>query len=64
MKPKNIGKKDDFECFDSVSATDCTGLISSAPENDYEYESYFDVMTFSPKDFHSADNARTPVTSK
>lgn len=52
MKEENV-----FEEFDAVSATDCTGLISSAPQNEYEYNSYFDVMTFSPTDFHTAENS-------
>lgn len=57
MKPQ----EEDFECFDSVSVTDCTGLMPRAPENDYEYESYFDVMTFSPKDFNSEENSKRNI---
>ncbi len=55
-------KYDEFECFDSISVNDCTGLIARAPENDYEYESYFDVMTFSPEDFHSEKNGRRHIS--
>ena len=50
-------KDKEFEAFESVSATECTGLMSRAPEDKFEYESYFDVMTFSPKDFHSEVNS-------
>ncbi len=52
MKPDDKS----LEAFEAASATDCTGLMARAPENEYEYESYMDVMTFSPKDFHSGVN--------
>lgn len=55
---------DGLEAFDSISATECTGLMSRAPENDYEYDSYFDVMTFSPKDFKSEENSERRPLSK
>lgn len=32
----------------SASVTDCTGLIPSAPQNDYELESYESVYPFRP----------------
>lgn len=32
----------------SASMTDCTGLIPSAPQSDYELESYEDVYPFRP----------------
>ena len=54
-------KPDSFECFDSASATECTGLFSRAPENHYEYDSYFDVMTFSPKDYETAPGEFQPA---
>lgn len=48
----------EFEEFNSASATECTGLMARAPENDFEYDSYFDVMTFSPADYKSEENSR------
>lgn len=48
----------EFEDFKSASVTDCTGLIARAPENDYEYDSYFDIMNFSPSDYKSEENSR------
>lgn len=62
MKPKN--KTSGLEEFESASATECTGLMSRPPENEYERESYFDVMTFSPKDFKSEENSEKPVKAE
>ena len=59
MEPKD--KDREFEEFESVSATECTGLMSRPPENEFERESYFDVMTFSPKDFKSEVNSEKPA---
>lgn len=56
MKTKEA--ETEFPDFESVSSTECTGLFARAPQNDYEYDSYFDVMTFSPKDFKSEENSR------
>ena len=50
--------KVEFEEFDAASATECTGLFARAPENKYEYDSYFDIMTFSPSDFKSDENSK------
>ncbi len=50
MKNKPIGIKDETEYFDkdfkACSATDCTGLIYAAPEDDSEIESYKDVYNY------------------
>lgn len=56
MKSNEI--ETEFPDFESASATECTGLFARAPRNDYEYDSYFDVMTFSPSDFKSEENSR------
>ena len=32
----------------SASSMDCTGLIPSAPQNEYELESYEDIYPFRP----------------
>lgn len=45
-----------FEEFEAASATGCTGLMANAPQNEYEYEAYFDIMTFSPKEICTAEN--------
>lgn len=34
--------------FSATSATDCTGLIPSAPSNEYELNSYKEILNFSP----------------
>ncbi len=34
----------------AISATECTGLIPSAPQTDEEYEDSLAIMKFSPKD--------------
>ena len=47
----------EFEEFNAASATECTGLMARAPENEYEKESYFDIMTFSPSDFKTEKNS-------
>lgn len=39
----------------SASATDCTGLIPSAPQNDYELESYENVYPFRPPRIESVE---------
>ena len=35
--------------FHPGSATDCTGVIPSAPKTDIEYQNYDDLYTFLPK---------------
>lgn len=34
--------------FETSSVTECTGLIPSAPENEYELNSYKELFDFSP----------------
>ncbi len=41
---------DPFDSFDAVSVTDCTGLIARAPTNEFELDSYYDIMDFFPGD--------------
>ena len=62
MEPKKDG--DEFEEFESASPTECTGLLARGPENEFERESCFDVMTFSPKDFESEVNSEKPAGKK
>ncbi|MCH5187919.1 MAG: hypothetical protein J1F63_05905 [Oscillospiraceae bacterium] len=62
MKPKD--KNTEFEEFESASPTECTGLMSRPPENEYERESYFDVMTFSPKQFDTEANSEKPARTR
>lgn len=43
--------KEDLSLIDEIaatSATDCTGLIPSAPSNEYELNSYKEILNFSP----------------
>ncbi len=35
--------------MEAVSSTDQTGLISSAPQTEAEYESYNEIMRFKPE---------------
>ncbi len=42
--------KSDFDEFEAASATEFTGLFARAPRNEYEYNSYYDVMNFFPED--------------
>jgi hypothetical protein len=51
-KDKNnhiIFNDNDLDECDAVSATDCTGLIPSAPNNDEELEAYNEIIAYSPK---------------
>ena len=55
MKKKNIKKDfnfDDFDFLNSTCMTECTGLIPSAPKDENEEESYFDIVKFSPEDIN------------
>lgn len=52
MKPMD---DEPFEDFNAACVTDCTGLIPSAPQSEFEYESYRDIMTFYPADFKSEE---------
>ena len=38
-----------IDITNAVSANECTGLMPSAPKNEYEKQSYFDIVDFSPK---------------
>lgn len=38
-----------IDIANAVSANECTGLMPSAPKNEYEKQSYFDIVDFSPK---------------
>lgn len=52
MKQKKKQQEVIIDSYDylgkSASVMDCTGLIPSAPQNDYELESYEDVFPFRP----------------
>lgn len=37
------------DAFEAVCATEQTGLIPFAPEDEYELESYKDIINFSPE---------------
>lgn len=39
----------DIDITNAVSATDCTGLMPSAPKSEAEKNAYFEIMNFSPK---------------
>ena len=43
----------DEDFLTAASTTDCTGIVPSAPQDDYELNSYLDIMNFSPKDIKS-----------
>ncbi|MDO4344383.1 MAG: hypothetical protein Q4C50_06220 [Eubacteriales bacterium] len=43
----------------SASVTDCTGLIPSAPQNDYELESYENVYPFRPPHIPAEDKDKS-----
>ncbi|MBQ3037794.1 MAG: hypothetical protein IJD30_01310 [Clostridia bacterium] len=43
----------DEDFLTAASTTDCTGIVPSAPQDDYELNSYLDIMKFSPKDIKS-----------
>lgn len=45
----------DINGLDSISATELTGLIPSAPTSDEEIESYNKIMTFSANDIVAKD---------
>ncbi len=45
--PKDYGELNEQD-FTKNSATDCTGLIPTAPLNDAEFESYEEVYSFLP----------------
>lgn len=47
-KPTHSLPEDDF--LTAASTMDCTGIVPSAPQNDYELDSYLDIMKFSPTD--------------
>lgn len=44
-KDDNFSITDEFE---AISATECTGLIPSAPENEYSLNSYKEILPYSP----------------
>lgn len=52
MNKKNTEKKSPIDAYDylgkSASATDCTGLIPSAPTSSDELDSYEDVYDYLP----------------
>ena len=52
MKKEKRTKETVIDSYDylgkSASSMDCTGLIPSAPQNDYELESYENVYPFRP----------------
>ena len=51
MKPPKKINNTIFPDMDTaISATECTGLIPSAPQTDEEYENSLAIMKFSPKD--------------
>lgn len=37
------------DTFEAVCATEQTGLIPFAPENEYELESYKEILSFAPE---------------
>ena len=40
--------KAEYDKFNTVSATECTGLITVPPEDEYELENYMDLCDFGP----------------
>lgn len=52
----------DFGIFGTCSATDCTGLIPSAPVSDDEFEAYNDVFRFQHQDVPAKDDTlKNPI---
>lgn len=39
----------DFDIGNAISSQECTGLIPSAPKTEAEFDSYDDIINFSPK---------------
>ena len=39
----------DFDIENAISSQDCTGLIPSAPKTEAEFESYNDIINYSPR---------------
>lgn len=55
MKKKKLPFCEDYNMCkititDSSSATECTGLVPFAQQNDFEHESYSDILEFFPED--------------
>ncbi len=55
MKKKKIPFSEDYNMSkitieNSSSTTDCTGLIPFREENDFEYNSYSNIVEFFPED--------------
>lgn len=48
LKPSQTLLEEDF--LTAASTTDCTGIVPSAPQNDFELKSYLNIMKFSPTD--------------
>ena len=47
-----------IEILNATSCTECAGLIPSAPKSEEEYNSYFDIMNFSPKQANKFENTK------
>lgn len=52
-KTKNKYFDEDQDYLTAVSATDCTGLIPAAPQNEDEVENYEKIQHFLPPTFGS-----------
>lgn len=48
-KQKKSSVAGDIDFMTASSVTDCTGIVPSAPQNEYELNSYLEIMKFSPK---------------
>lgn len=59
MPKKKKGYVSDFEVgFRSSSVYDCTGMMPTPPQNDYECNSYEEVYDFMPPDPNKKGNLR------
>lgn len=47
---------DEIDPCNASSATDCTGLIPTPPQSEYEFESYKAVYDFAPPEAKGGDN--------
>lgn len=48
-KRPNVKYNISEDTFEAVCATEQTGLIPFAPEDEYEFEAYKDIINFSPE---------------
>ena len=48
QKYKSTSDSEHYDKFNTVSTTECTGLITVPPEDEHELENYMDVYDFGP----------------